>query len=890
MTVDHRFELDPALTQYFDVRDDTILVRGKPVSVDLSSSSYDRVSVQWVTGMQVGRLLTVKLIPGAHSVSLLAGPAFTMTVTAAGEVRHDPALDGFLDIVAGTTLVVRGSEVWVDATATAYPQFWIGGGTSAYGSDQRRALRLVPGQHNLFLQGGPRYLFTVDPAGHVDYDPALDTALAGRGGTTLVVRGPVLRWAYALVNNDDVAVGAEFELHSWNWGTWRSSSDPAIAKRKATGVRLAANVFQIHLPELGSARGTAHVTATGAPGVKDASSCTVEDNRQDGRDQVITVGCQGPSGEPRFMAFNLLFTDAATSAGPAAMISYDISGQDNWFRTPTGVPAQTRRTGAGDYEVTVADPALKANGYVQVTPRGPGPVRCRNAGVAPVTAGVRILVQCRGVGAGLPVDASWYLTYAEGTALVPTTPGAYVQTGGRAPGLIIDREHSYIPNNAAMTLNRLYPGYYRVGLKGVGRLGDTEQISVTDSRPGYCHSAFWNSYGVPAGEVWVYVKCFTPDGKPADLQFSVATLRPPRAPNEPPVSLDPVDPGPHQAGPKWGHVRVTAPLTEPGIETQMHPDTHWSTWARRFTRQEAQWIRQPTVEHSRTGRYRVRLPGLASDTGIAHVTTWYVVIGGCSVAGSAKDGIDELVDVACFGPTGAPADWPFNVFFGEPNAGPAPMAAIRYGDASQSEIRFNSTGGDIRIEHVAPGGYEVTISGAGFNGRGYTQVTPLGEEPRRCSPTPLPAPDGQTRLRIDCRTISRSSTPNDSAWQLTYVQDTGLQHDPSVPAAYLVVDGIRETPTIEGDRTYISTGHRLPEITRTRPGRYLLTFPDIGTAYPYPIDTIQVTAVGGTVRCTQYGTNSGTAVTGQRLVSVMCHDDAGRLVDARFSLTYLRAP
>jgi hypothetical protein len=881
--------VDPALAQYLEIRDSMLVVHGKAVSVDLASSAYERASVQWLTTMQAARQLTVKVIPGDHRVALEAGPAFTMTVTAAGEVRHDPALDGFLDVAGGTTLVVKGSEVWVDATETVYPQFWIGGGRAPYGSAQRHALRLVPGQHNLFLQGGPRYPFTVDAAGHVDYDASLNGALAGRGGSTLVVRGSGLRWGYGLINNGDAALNSEFALHQWHWGTWRASADPAVSDRDPTAIRLAANVFRIRLPDIGAPRGVVQVTATGSPGVLHGSSCTVEDSRQDGRDQLITVGCSGPSGEPRFMSFNLLFVDATTNAGPAALVGYDLSGRETWFRTPMGAPAEVRRTSVGEYEVDVADPGLRATGYAQVTPHASGPVRCRNGGVSRPAGGVRIVVRCNDVRSAAPVDASWYLAYAEGTALVPTTPGAYVQTGGRAPGLVIDRDRSSIPDNAAMTINRLEPGYYRVGLKGVGKLGDTEQVMVTDTRPGYCHSAFWNSYGVPPGEVWVYVKCFSPDGKPADLQFGVATLRPPRKPNEPPVSLDPVDPGPHQPGPKWGYVRVTAPLTEAGIETQLHPDTHWSTWARRFSIGEVRWVRQPTVEHSQVGSYRVRMPGLASVSGIAHVTIWrYPITGACSVTGNSVDGIDELIDVRCFGPTGAPADRDFNVFFGEPNTGRTPMAAIRYGDPSQSEVRFNSTGGDIGIQHVAPGTYEVTINGAGFNDRGNTQVTAGGGEARRCRPTTLPAPDNETRLRIYCHTLAQRPAPSDGSWQLTYTQDAGLQHDESIPASYVVVDGTQPTPTIENARSYSSTGH-LPEVMRLGAGRYFLTFPDIGRDYPYPGDTVQLNAVGEQPRyCSQFGNNNGTKVLGERTVGITCFDETGRVADAQFSLAYLR--
>jgi hypothetical protein len=127
------------------------------------------------------------LIPGKHQVVAQAGPAFYMTVTPAHELQFDPVLGPYLE-ARGSTLFVHGKDVSVDARATAYASFSIAGVPGAHSSQQLQAFRLVPGKHRLSLAGGPSYEFTVDTAGHVDYAPALDSVLDGRGSITLVVR------------------------------------------------------------------------------------------------------------------------------------------------------------------------------------------------------------------------------------------------------------------------------------------------------------------------------------------------------------------------------------------------------------------------------------------------------------------------------------------------------------------------------------------------------------------------------------------------------------------------------------------------------------------------------------------------------------------------------
>jgi hypothetical protein len=184
------FRFDGALSPYLEARGSTLFVHGKGVSVDITPSSYARFSIAWIAGQhETGAPRAFKFIPGAHRVTMQAGPTFVMTVTATGGVTHEPALDAFLDVPEPTVLVVRGTEVSVDARATTYALFSIAGVSGAHSPQQLHGFRLIPGKHHLRFLAGPFYDFTIDAAGHVDYPPALDGALDGRGTTTLVVHG-----------------------------------------------------------------------------------------------------------------------------------------------------------------------------------------------------------------------------------------------------------------------------------------------------------------------------------------------------------------------------------------------------------------------------------------------------------------------------------------------------------------------------------------------------------------------------------------------------------------------------------------------------------------------------------------------------------------------------
>jgi hypothetical protein len=186
-TVDY----DPALDGYVSGRgSSTLVVVGVSVDIDATALSSSLFYVAGVTGGFDARSVAhVRLVPGRHVFATVASATVVFTVSGAGTVGFDAALDGFVSGRGSSTLVVQGVSVDVDATALSSSLFYVAGVTSAFASGSVQRLRLVPGRHVFATLAGAAVVFTVSGAGTVDFAPALDGFVSGRGSPTLIVRG-----------------------------------------------------------------------------------------------------------------------------------------------------------------------------------------------------------------------------------------------------------------------------------------------------------------------------------------------------------------------------------------------------------------------------------------------------------------------------------------------------------------------------------------------------------------------------------------------------------------------------------------------------------------------------------------------------------------------------
>jgi hypothetical protein len=342
--------------------------------------------------------------------------------------------------------------------------------------------------------------------------------------------------------------------------------------------------------------------------------------------------------------------------------------------------------------------------------------------------------------------------------------------------------------------------------------------------------------------------------------------------------------------------RATVSEAPLGAVTPLNPYWQWTTG--RLDPGTAG--RRAEVVHTGTGEYEVRLPGVASAAGIAHVTAYRTVYRGraCGVTGYAPDGPDELIRVRCVNEAGAPVDWWFTIFFAAPATGTRPYATVKYDDGAggsatvnpvHNDGTVNSAGGVNRVVREGTGRYRVILEGTAFAaGTGHVQVTPFGTgQAARCTPAGTTPGTGRVEIAVACHEIGDAATarPADSPWLLSYVEGAGLHRDAGTPAAYTSVTGDPATPVVDASRSFSGNGE-VPVVTRLGIGYYRLTWDTLGKTG----DSVQVTATGPGGHYCHLGTIDSYAAPPRVSVYVWCHSPAGVPGDSTFGVAYLRAP
>jgi hypothetical protein len=288
-----------------------------------------------------------------------------------------------------------------------------------------------------------------------------------------------------------------------------------------------------------------------------------------------------------------------------------------------------------------------------------------------------------------------------------------------------------------------------------------------------------------------------------------------------------------------------------------------------------------------TGLYEVRMPGLGPVDGVAHAELsagWgYLQATACQIAQTWRDGADQMVRVACFNPAGDAQNLPFVVIYVGASSGPTPMLAARYTGAGVE----NAGGSPVSVSRSSVGRYTLT-SGGGFDGRGFARITPVGTTPARCRPAETAVTNASLRIRVECDAPSGAAV--DTGWTISYTEQVGMHHDPSVPAAYLATTGDPANPRIEPERTWSSNGE-MPTIThQPQVGVYRVYYQQLGKPQVYPADAVSVTAIGPQTRFCRNQVWNSYSRPPQVLIEVYCFGAAGQPADATFALAYLRAP
>jgi nicotinamidase-related amidase len=187
---------DPALDLALRGRGtSTLVVQGLQLTIDATALSVPWMDLASVPRLETGTPATLHLLPTPGGAQrLFSGDGqVAFEVLANGTVAYDPALDLVLQGRGASTLVVQGVALTIDATALSVP--WMDlASVPRLQTTTLASVRLLPtsGGAQRLSSGDGQVAFEVLASGTVDYHPALDLVLQGRGTNTLVVHGVAL--------------------------------------------------------------------------------------------------------------------------------------------------------------------------------------------------------------------------------------------------------------------------------------------------------------------------------------------------------------------------------------------------------------------------------------------------------------------------------------------------------------------------------------------------------------------------------------------------------------------------------------------------------------------------------------------------------------------------
>lgn len=265
----------------------------------------------------------------------------------------------------------------------------------------------------------------------------------------------------------------------------------------------------------------------------------------------------------------------------------------------------------------------------------------------------------------------------------------WLATTDYTPSLDIERQS----NGRRGTIHHSGVGSYTVTFPGLAATGNTGVAQVTgDATPGSCQTSGWHN---SSGNVLVGVLCFA-NGAPADQGF-FATYA--------------VGAGTRA----FGYAQDTRATTSGPVPAGSSFDGLGGAI---------------TSTRRSVGSFVVAFPHLAGSNGTVKVTPVGSAQTLCTIGGWGGG----TVNVHCADAAGSPKDSTFDVGFakrlsllGVPRTG----GYVRNSSLDQSytdsdAYSFDSAGGGITVERIAPGLYQMWFSGVGSSNGGHVQTTAYG--------------------------------------------------------------------------------------------------------------------------------------------------------------------
>jgi hypothetical protein len=285
------------------------------------------------------------------------------------------------------------------------------------------------------------------------------------------------------------------------------------------------------------------------------------------------------------------------------------------------------------------------------------------------------------------------------------------------------------------------------------------------------------------------------------------------------------------------------------------------------------------------GRFLVRFAGVGTGSrGNVHVTA--VADDGrfCETVRWYSTGVDEIVDVQCFKPGGAPADTPFTVLWtvssGILLGGPGSYASVQVVSNTLAQS-YNSAGGAVTVTPLAIGVYGLRFSGVGDPSgvlAGNVQVT-AGQpnaQPRRCKILRWGASGPDVIVYVACHNPATGAAMN-SDFTASFHRERSVYASFGPPKYF----GYLATPFGGPTNFSYPLGVGANGFGPSGPGTYTVKFPLLHEKET----TAHVTAIGdGPAYCTiqKVWTRAGS----DAVVPVACFTNSGVPEKSEFSVTF----
>ncbi len=197
---DGTLQFDPSLDTLVEGRGTkAIVLRGVTgISIDASQLSYSTAELTGAGDFnEATDSVPFVLMPGNHRLTILGGRSprlgFDFTVEANGTIQFDPSLDSLVGGRGTQTMVLHGTRIDIDASELSYSRLDLIGASDYIETTDPARFVLMPGDYRLGIPTGgspaPGFDFTVEADGTLQFDPALDPLVGGRGTKAMALHG-----------------------------------------------------------------------------------------------------------------------------------------------------------------------------------------------------------------------------------------------------------------------------------------------------------------------------------------------------------------------------------------------------------------------------------------------------------------------------------------------------------------------------------------------------------------------------------------------------------------------------------------------------------------------------------------------------------------------------